>query len=41
MITALIEAVKNVITALKESKMYRNTVIIFLSDNGRADKDAK
>jgi arylsulfatase A-like enzyme len=40
MITALDEAVKNVTTALKKSKMYRDTVIIFLSDNGGADKDA-
>jgi len=40
MITALDEAVKNVTTALKQSKMYRDTVIIFLSDNGGADRDA-
>jgi len=34
MVTALDEAVKNVTRALKKNKMYRNTVIIFLSDNG-------
>ena len=40
MITALDEAVKNVTTSLKQSKMYRDTVIIFLSDNGGAEKDS-
>ena len=34
MVTALDEAVRNVTRALKQNKMYRNTVIIFLSDNG-------
>ena len=38
MITALDEAVKNVTRALKEAKMYRDTVIIFLSDNGGAER---
>ena len=40
MITALDEAVKNVTTALKKAKMYRDTVIIFLSDNGGAEKES-
>jgi len=40
MITALDEAVKNVTSALKQSKMYRDTVIIFLSDNGGAARDS-
>ena len=40
MITALDEAVKNVTTALKQSKMYRDTVIIFLSDNGGAERNS-
>jgi len=40
MITALDEAVKNVTIALKKAKMYRDTVIIFLSDNGGAEKDS-
>merc|ERR1719483_550166 len=38
MITALDEAVKNMTTALKQSKMFQDTVIIFLSDNGGAEK---
>ena len=36
MVTALDEAVKNVTLALKESGRYRNTAILFLSDNGGA-----
>ena len=40
MITALDEAVKNVTIALKQKKMYHNTVIIFISDNGGTERDA-
>lgn len=40
MVTALDEAVKNVTRALKQNKMYRNTVIIFLSDNGGSYRDS-
>ena len=38
MITALDEAVKNVTRGLKESGRYRDTAIIFLSDNGGASR---
>ena len=40
MITALDEAVKNVTTELKQKSMLKDTVIIFLSDNGGAQKDS-
>jgi arylsulfatase A-like enzyme len=40
MVTALDEAVKNVTRALKQNKMYRNTVIIFVSDNGGSYRDS-
>ena len=40
MITALDEAVKNVTKALKQSKMYRDTVIIFISDNGGTERNS-
>ena len=34
MVTALDEGVRNVTTALKRNKMYKDTIILFLSDNG-------
>jgi len=40
MVTVLDEAVKNVTIALKKAKMYRDTVIIFLSDNGGAERNS-
>lgn len=40
MVTALDQAVRNVTRALKHNKMYRNTVIIFLSDNGGSGRDS-
>ena len=33
------EAVKNVTLALKESGRYKDTAILFMSDNGGADND--
>ena len=41
MITALDEAVKNVTRALKETDSFRDTAIIFLSDNGGASKGSR
>ena len=38
MISALDEAVKNVTAALRRTNKYRDTVIVFMSDNGGADK---
>ena len=38
MISALDEAVENVTRALKESGRYQNTAILFMSDNGGADR---
>lgn len=40
MITALDEAIRNVTRALKQKKMFKDTVIIFLSDNGGTEKDS-
>ena len=38
MISVLDEAVKNVSLALKEAGRYHNTAIVFMSDNGGAEK---
>ena len=40
MVTALDEAVNNVTRALKKNRMYRNTVIVFISDNGGSYKQS-
>lgn len=40
MVSALDEAVRNVTRALKQNQMYRNTVIIFVSDNGGSYRDS-
>ena len=41
MVSALDDAVKDIITALKSSDMWENTIFVFMADNGGNPKDGQ